>query len=449
MNNRVTGKIVRKVLGIAIFLFLTINSYATHQVGGYISYKCLGGNTYQITIYDYTNTYLTTADRDTMRIWWGDGQNQLLYRANGPIDQNGYPNGDPICNYDFSQSPPSPLEDARKANIYQGVHTYVGPGNYHLWFDDPDRMANITNITNSVGVDFYIYATICINEFTTGCVNSPLITNDPVCQYGCAGVCYTYNPGAYIPTPPTDANDSIIYSLGTSQQLNPNNLTGETVSGYYNPGAVIDPITGTLSWCPAQAGKWNFVILMTTIRRTYYTVGGQTVRVIVPVDTVELELEVIINGNCNYNPTITSKDTCIVAGGTVNITYKAQDAASIPIYITDAGEPFSLTPPAVLSNYAPPRSVIDPKLTWTTNCAEVRANPYEVVIKATEKIPGGGFPPDTNYYSAYGTSLITVVGPAPLNLTATVQGTTVCLTWNESPCAQAIGYNIYRKIGCF
>jgi len=71
------------------------------------------------------------------------------------------------------------------------------------------------------------------------------------------------------------------------------------------------------------------------------------------------------------------------------------------------------------------------------------------VIRATEKVTdGGGFPPDTEFFSGYGTSLITVVGPPPPHLTANIDGTTVCLHWGPSPCPQATGYNIYRGLGC-
>ncbi len=390
MNNRVTGKIVRKLLGIFIFIFTGFQSYATHQVGGYISYKCLGGYTYQVTITDYTNTSNTTADRDTMRIWWGDGHYSLLTRLNGPTGianvsyPNGdpYPNGEPICNYNFSVYPPAPLVDARKINIYQGTWTYDGPGTYHLWMDDPDRMANINNVTGSVNVDFYLFTTIVANEFTSGCVNSPVIANAPVCQYACAGECYTYNPGAYIPTPPSDANDSIVYSLGHSLALNPLNLQPEVCPGNnlivpIGTTVEVDQHTGTLKWCNAQAGIWNFVILMTTMRRTYSIIGTDTTREIVPVDTVELELEVIVNGSCAFNPpSITSKDTCVVAGGDVQIKYTANAGANnLQLYITDAGEPFSLSPPAVLTGYAPPRSAMNPVFNWTTYLCRGQGKP--------------------------------------------------------------------------
>jgi len=441
---------VKRILGIIIFLFSSSFSYATHQVGGYISFKCLGGYTYQVTITNYTNTYLTSADRDGIRVYWGDGQSDSLTRLNGPtgISTASYPGGDPtpngvpICNYDFNTSPPTPLNGARKINVYQGIHTYQGPGNYHVYMYDPDRMAYVNNITNSVDVIYYMYSTLIITPYA-GCINSPVITNPPVCQYGCTGLCYTYNPGAYIPDIPPGSDDSISYSLGSSLTFNPNSQTGEEVAqGYYNPGATIDPVRGTLTWCNPSTGIWNFVILMTTYKRIYI----DSVKTIVPADTVELELEVVIQGSC-ANPTVTSKDTCVVAGGDVSITYTATVGNQGPLYVTAAGEPFSLSPAATFSNNSPAKTV-EPVFQWLTNCNEIRENPYEVVVKATEKTSLGGIPPDTAFSSAYGTSLITVVGPPPKHLIADAEGTTVCLHWGPSGCTADTVYNIYRGTGC-
>src|SRR5262249_25479066 len=118
------------------------------------------------------------------------------------------------------------------------------------------------------------------------------------------------------------------------------------------------------------------------------------------------------------------------------------------LYVSAAGEPFSLSPPATLTNINPAPTV-NPVFNWLTNCTEVRETPYITVITATEKIlQGSGYLTDTAYFRGYGTSLITVVGPAPTHLTANVEGSTVCLHWGPSPCPQATGYNIYRGIGC-
>jgi hypothetical protein len=397
---------VKKLVGTFIFLFLSCFSFATHQVGGYIAYTWLGGYTYQITVYDYTNTYGTSADRDGLRVYYGDGTSDSVARMNGLpnwlIPGDNTPNGQPLCNWDLNSTPPTPLNGARKVNIYQSIHTYLGPGNYHIWIDDQDRMASINNMINSVGTDYYMYNTLTIPITPQPYINSPLITNSPVCQYGCTGVCYTYNPGAYIPNLPVGADDSISYSLGSSLMLNPSDPTvPEVATGYFNPGATVDQVRGTLSWCnPTQEGIYNFVILMITYQRSYLSVGGVTVKSIQPIDTAELEVEVIINQTC-ITPQVTTRDTCVEAGASISIPFTVEPLG-LEVFLSGAGEPFSRSPAGTLSKVGGPFSTdVTTTFNWTTNCSEVRENPYEVVVRATDKVIENGFPPDTNYYSGY------------------------------------------------
>lgn len=450
---------MKKILGTFISLFFCIISYATHQVAGYIAVKWIGGYTYQVTIYDYTNTYpnyKVIADRDTMRLWWFDGglQSHLCYRINGRsnylIPGDTYPNGEPLCNYNLSTDTPTPLNGARKVNIYQTDITFNGPAYYRVWMDDPDRMANINNIVGSVNVYYYMYSYINVVPIgdlpdSTG-ISSLLITNTPVCQYGCVGQCYTYNPGAYIPDLPPGVADSIGYSLGPCLELvNPTDqLSVGIATSYYNPGATIND-SGTFKWCPdnmSDIGIWNFAIKMTT----YIRMSSYGVHYMQAIDTTEMELEVIINSVC-YTPTVTSLDTCVTAGDNLSITYTATVPDKNPLYISASGQPFQETPPATLRNYTPPLSTMHPVLNWQTTCNEVSDNPYEVVIKATEKVLQ---PPnyDSAFYSGYGTSRITVVAPAPQHLTAVNKGTTVCLSWQNNGCPQDTIYNIYRRKGC-
>lgn len=423
----------------------------------------MGGYTFQITINDYTNTfpYGSVADRDTLRLHIGNDVSFLLYRINGLpgylLPKDPTPNGEPVCNYDFSTSPPTPLNGARKLNIYQTTYTFSGPGSYRVWMDDQDRMVNIHNIINSVNVDYYMYSVITIppitnftNDTVPYYINSVLVTNPPVCQYGCVGQCYKYNPGAYIPNLPPGADDSISYSIGQSLQLNPINPSlPEAAQGYHNPGATVNAETGTLTWCPSSledTGIWNFVILMTTYQKVYESIGGQGAIVTQPLDTVELELEVNINSVCD-SPSVSAKDTCVEAGSEVAFTITASSVDKNPLYITAAGEPFFESPPATLSNYLPPSNPIHPVFKWLTNCDEVRQNPYSVVITATEKVIQKPTD-DSAFYSGYGTSRITVVGPPPQHLMAENDGTTVCLHWGPSACSQDSVYNIYRHKGC-
>jgi hypothetical protein len=257
---------MKKTLWISVLLFLPFFSEA-FQVSGYISIKCIGGYTYQITVVDYTigdpqnSGACGGTDIDTLRIHFGDGTSDLLTRYNG--------SGDSVC-------------QCRKLNTYISNHTFAGPGTYYIWLDVLPRAAGVVNMINSAGQDMFIFHTLIIPPAGAGSL--PVITNPPICGYGCTSDCYYFNLNAYSP-----GGDSIAYSLG-------NCLPGV---GYYNPGATINQITGELSWCnPAVDGLYSFAILMVTYKTTYETIGSNTVKLVQPIDTEEVEQQVYIQSDC-------------------------------------------------------------------------------------------------------------------------------------------------------
>jgi len=72
----------------------------------------------------------------------------------------------------------------------------------------------------------------------------------------------------------------------------------------------------------------------------------------------------------------------------------------------------------------------------------VRLEPYQVSFQATDNGPGVPL-------VDIATMNITVVAPAPENLVAEAVGSSIQLSWEPSPCSEAIGYKIYRRIGSF
>ncbi|HTA83849.1 MAG TPA: gliding motility-associated C-terminal domain-containing protein [Bacteroidia bacterium] len=443
---------MKKLFRILLLTLLPLLAAATHQVSGYITFKHMHGLTYQVTLINYTNGNPITpgscqidADRDTMRIWYGDGTSDLLVRSNGGPDQAGYPGGQQLC-------------ECRKVNIYTnspdngitGGHTFPGAGSYHMWIDDQNRMANIMNIGNggSSNIDFYLFTTINIG-FAGDSISSPTtvygstlsassINIDlPVCDTACVGECYNYNLGAF-----STEGDSIAYSLGDCMQsagTSPVNYGIKAASYFIPAGSSIDA-GGTLHWCNPQIdGIYNFSIRLVSYKHTI--ISGSSYQF--PVDTMDAEIEIIVTGNCDaIPPTIKGRDTCVVAGTLLTMEDTATDADIDPIKMSATGQPFSLSPPATFSS-TPSAKTVTGKFVWQTTCADVRNVPYSVTVKATDPGPGGGFS-----LSSYLTTTIHVIGPAPTNLTAKVSGNSVELNWDPSICQQVTGYNIYRAIGC-
>ncbi|HCQ15810.1 MAG TPA: hypothetical protein DIU20_06095, partial [Cryomorphaceae bacterium] len=134
----------------------------THNRAGEITYKWLGGTTYEATITTYTKESVT-ADRCVLELFWGDGSSSILPRVNGPLGG---------CD---SSGMGEFLGNDIQVNRYIGTHTYntvSGAKGYILHFEDPNRNAGINNIVQSITVPFYVQTELFIAP-SLGGNNSP------------------------------------------------------------------------------------------------------------------------------------------------------------------------------------------------------------------------------------------------------------------------------------
>ena len=72
-----------RVIVLFIFLLAPAAMWATHNRAGEITIKQTGDLTIEVTVTTYTKTTSTQADRDSVRVHWGDGSFEYVYRING------------------------------------------------------------------------------------------------------------------------------------------------------------------------------------------------------------------------------------------------------------------------------------------------------------------------------------------------------------------------------
>src|SRR5438105_1108158 len=89
---------------------------ATHNRAGEISYRQIGNLTYEATVVSYTDSRSAKAYRATISLDWGDGT---------------------IAQVDKRQQDPTQLPNNIWFTIYRATHTYAGPGQYIISFEDP------------------------------------------------------------------------------------------------------------------------------------------------------------------------------------------------------------------------------------------------------------------------------------------------------------------------
>lgn len=399
---------MRKIFTLlAIFLTaLCTPSFATHNRAGEITFTRLSDYTYKATIVTYTKSD-SPADRCRISINWGDGSEDTLTRING-LQSTDCPHiGEDIA----------PLI---KKNLYEGVHTYRGGGIYKIWMSDPNRNQGIINIPGSVNIPFYIETQLTISPFV-GVNNSPVLLNPPI-DNACIGRIFIHNPGAYDP----DTGDSLAYELTACRGEN-----GAIIPGFTLPAGVsLNPVTGDFIWnSPTQIGEFNFALLIKEYRNKKL------------IGYVTRDMQVTVKACENEPPQVFARDTCVTAGTLLQFNVNGVDPNFDNVTLTSTGGPYLVTSsPASFLEPPFPGPAVTGQFHWQTECSHVKRQPYTVTFKAED---------DNNEWvlADLKTINITVVSPAPQNLTATPIGSTIKLDWVPTICSNAVGYKIFRRNG--
>jgi gliding motility-associated-like protein len=247
------------VLLVAIALFLTEQTKASHIAGGDLSYVCLGNNQYQINL----NLFVDCMGFDP-------GNEQIVDFAStcggtASLTVNVLnPGGTEISQLCESQLNNSTCNGGNLPGMwvfnYTGVVT-LDPAcdTWTMSWNTCCRNSSILNLDSPDSQGSYISATL--NSATAACNNSPSFTSQPI-PYVCANQTVVYNYGVV----ETDG-DSLHYSLIDAMDAgfpNPINLSYST--GYSAtspiPGIVIDPNTGLLTFTPTTIGNFVVVVLV-------------------------------------------------------------------------------------------------------------------------------------------------------------------------------------------
>ena len=404
-------KIVKFLL-LACMIMTSAPLLATHNRAGEIVYKHISGYKYKLFIYTYCYT-LTDADRDELELDCGDGTGkEVLRRTSKTFLDDGTPFNDNtkeahtlICK-----------------NIYEGEHTFSGPGVYTLYMEDPNRNEGVDNIPNSVNVVFSIKTILSIGT-VAGNNSSPVLLNPPMDKAALNKV-FVHNPGAYDPD-----GDSLSYKIARCLTEN-----GVEIVGYSFPPVTnsiyVDPYTGDFVWDrPSKIGSFNVAMVIEEWRNH------------VKIGEVLRDIQVDVMDTDNHTPEIDNlANHCVIADSLLQFTVTAHDPDSRDLVeLSASGGVFQVEDsPAtfvVMGNKTKnPKGYFE----WQTTRNHVRRLPYDVLFRAVDddiKVP----------LTAYNKNKITVIAPPPEIVSAQPTNSTISITWNNGGNDNATGYKIYRR----
>ncbi len=414
---------IRRLL-ILLLVFLSFNASATHYRAGELTFRQLGYLSYEVTVTTYTTPLANgePPDADSLPVDWGDGTTTNAARLPNPV----------FVNADY------------KINVYRTQHTYAGPLPYYLIsVEDPNRIAGIINMNNSVGTLFYIEDTLRIyNPSFIGGNSSPILLAPPI-DYANLNDTFFHNPGAFDPDGDSLTFELVPPLLGTSSPVSLYRYPDEISPGIDN-SFTIDFFTGEITWAvPKEAGIYNIAILVREYREGTL------------LSTVLRDMQIIVRDQNNDPPMFAEiRDTCVVAGTLLNFQVSATDPNVQTVSLSAFGGPFQLgaadNPADFVGNTGNPAFGT---FQWQTTCNHIRRDPYQVIFRAIDNYvaPGGQSVPLTDIE----TMLIKVVAPGPENVVAIpdVSNENIEVSWQDPyACGlqttnKFLGFSVWRRVG--
>lgn len=328
------------LFGFCLFTF-SFSLKADHYLGASISYKSLGGFTYEYTVIAFTATDHPQSDKDMLTVFCGDGNSVVLPRVNGSGTK---------------------VNTAILKSIYKGQYTYTSEGNFQVFISENFRQGSILNINagNSAFTNIYLAAIVPVYASLSVCVNNSAEYQLTPIFYAYQGVEYSTSFGLY------DADgDSLSYEL-----INCRGVNGLAVENYFIPtGVSVNSLTGILTWTNPLKGRYAFSVKVNEFRKGK-KIGESSIDFVLYVSTEFTTAPIFsldpqfVAGQHTINPADVLKyGSSISLAGTHTITYST----------------WNNTGASVSSNPVLSSSSVSDTLEWTTLLSDGRAAPYTFV----------------------------------------------------------------------
>ncbi len=253
---------------------------ATHYAGGQLTYECLGGNQYRVTLKYYrdcSGTTMPSTTTLTATSSCGNSSTVLQRLSFTEVSQ--------LCAADSANSTCNGGNlPGMQEYIYQGVITLAPCADWNLSSTVSQRNTS-TNFPNSINEDYYISATL--NNVLASCNNSPDFTSQPI-PYFCVGQPVNYNWGVV-----ELDGDSLVYDFICPRYTVNSPLVATSPYSCNEPlvGITLDHFTGQITFTPITMGKFIVVV-----RVTEYNSAGQI------IGTVMRDIQFVIQNCTNIVP---------------------------------------------------------------------------------------------------------------------------------------------------
>lgn len=262
MESKLYNRLLTWLSFILMFIQTSNEAFASHAQSADITYQCLGGNQYQISLSFYRDcagaAAPTTASVNIVSATCGINYNITLNQIPGTGTDVS-----PICTAFNTECSGGPYPGVQEY-IYRGITTL--PANCTDWvfsFTLCCRNASIGTINNPSAENIYVEATL--DNLNFPCNSSPAFSNAPI-PFVCVGQPYCFNNGSSDPD-----GDSLYYTLITPQTGPATTVTYLTPYSAAQPLASSPPVTfnnltGDMCMTPSMLQVTVFAVLVKEYR---------------------------------------------------------------------------------------------------------------------------------------------------------------------------------------
>lgn len=346
---------MKLILTLFLVILINVNSYASHNLGGAITYNHISGFTYEVQITTYTDIGPNAgADRNSLYLNWGDGLIDSLDRISQVV-----------------------LPYSMAKNIYTGIHTYSNFGQYTLSTSDPNRANNFENLNNgaSDNIVFYIESELYISQNND--FNNSIQFVAPYFYYSGIDVPFSQNISAFDPD-----GDNLTFEI----------VQTKGVGGGDIPFSILQNISiseksGQITWDdPSIIGKFIVSVRITECRNNE------------KIGSVLLDIPIYVDGSSAYPDIVFPDATTWPQDITDNYIYSINPNDSIDLNVAVEtnigtldieayGEPFILPNNGVFTTDSLASDFVRKNFKWVPNASNIRCAPYIVTFRSKTTTP--------------------------------------------------------------
>jgi len=344
---------MKKLLLLLLSVVFTLQTQASHLMGGQMTSKNIGGLTYEITL---------TLYRDTLGIPMSATQ-IIAYTDSTGNYVNTFPSH--TINYDSSLT--INIGNGVERYIFKDTVTFPYIGKFRASMENCCRNAAILNLPNPSSNSLWLDVDIAADPSNS----SPVFLNEPIT------VAQLNQPFSYNPLPFDADGDSLSWQLDVPMDYFTNTV-GLPIPGYTLPPSdtlapfSIDPLTGEITFIPIVIGnfqvsvkaiEWRNGIQIGYIRRDMQLL-------VVPSGNTPVQVQV----NTSVQRT-TTNPIYINFGESLTLSLIAFNIDSGAVSITPGGSAL-LAPNATSYLTTVSNNEVMATINWTPSLNEVRSEPY-------------------------------------------------------------------------